>query len=268
MERFDVFTPSQSTSSVETPMANPGEYDFTNVWAPPTPGALERGLETPDRRRRRRRRRRRVDPVEEQAQEESEARRRNEENEEAAASSSAPAPRSERDLLIQMVQQMHQQSMAQNQLILDLQTRLDRMERDRQQAVPVVPVVAPPPPPTGESFACRGLDKSWIPGVPTPGWEKWRSRVDEITGFWSWCESLTSWLSLLAPQYQGEIREALLRTTRIPDAHLQNEQVARGQRLFHLLKQSFTGFKRVEHIMKLFEETSSGNGYELLRQIS
>ena len=158
VERFDVFTPSQSTSSVETPMANPGEYDFTNVWAPPTPGALERGLETPDRRRRRRRR---VDPVEEQAQEESEARRRNEENEEAAASSSAPAPRSERDLLIQMVQQMHQQSMAQNQLILDLQTRLDRMERDRQQAVRVVPVVAPPPPPTGESFACRGLDKSW-----------------------------------------------------------------------------------------------------------
>ena len=204
-------------------MANPGEYDFTNVWAPPASGALERGLETPDRRRRRR-----VDPVEEQAQEESEARRRNEENGEAAASSTSPAPRSERDLLVQVVQQTHQQSMAQNQLILDLQTRLDRMERDRQQAAPVVPVVAPPPPPTGESFVCRGLDKSWIPGVPTPGWEKWRSRVDEITGFWSWCESLTSWFSLLAPQYQGEIREALLRTTSIPDAHLQNEQVARG----------------------------------------
>ena len=91
--------------------------------------------------------------------------------------------------------------------------------------------------------------------------------MGEITGFWSWCESLTSWLSLLAPQYQGEVREALLRTTSIPDDHLQADQVARGQRFFHLLKQSFSGFKRVEHLMRLFEETSSSNGFELLRQI-
>ena len=242
-------------------MTNPEEFDFSNVWAaPPTPGQLERGFETPDRRRRR------VVPTEERAQEEAEERRRSEENEEAAASSDRGGSRSERDLLVQMVQQMHQQSLAQNQLILDLQTRLDRMERDRQVG-PVTTVVAPPPPPSSEGFACKGFDKSWIPGVPTPGWDKWRSRIDEITGFWSWCESLTSWLSLLAPQYQGEVREALLRTTSIPDGDLQGDQVARGQRLFHLLKQSFSGFKRVEHLMRLFEETSSSNGFELLRQI-
>lgn len=204
-----MFTPTSNTSS--SGMADPGGFDFSNVWAaPPTPGQLERGFETPQRRRR-------LDPVEEQAQEEAEARRRGEENAEANASTNPGEPRSERDLLVQMVQQMHQQSVAQNQLILDLQTRLDRMERDRTQIPLGAPLVAPPPPPTTENFACRGLDKSWIPGVPTPGWDKWKSRVDEITGFWSWCESLTSWLSLLAPQYQGEVREALLRTTSIPD---------------------------------------------------
>jgi len=242
-------------------MANPGEFDFSNVWAAPPihlvswKGVLRPHREGGDlilRRNKPKKKQKRGEGLK---------------SAEATASTSRGEPRAERDLLVQMVQQMHQQSLAQNQLILDLQTRLDRMERDRTQGPLGAPLVAPPPPPTTENFACRGLDKSWIPGVPTPGWDKWKSRVDEITGFWSWCESLTSWLSLLAPQYQGEVREALLRTTSIPDDHLQADQVARGQRLFHLLKQSFSGFKRVEHLMRLFEETSSSNGFELLRQI-
>ena len=134
-------------------MANPGEFGFSNVWAaPPTPGQLEGGFETPQRRRR-------LDPAEEQAQEEAEARRRLEESaeSEANASTSRGKPRAERDLLVQMVQQMHQQSLAQNQLILDLQTRLDRMERDRTQGPLGAPLVAPPPPPTTENFV-----EDWI----------------------------------------------------------------------------------------------------------
>ena len=235
------------------------EYDFSNIYGPPpmTPGTLEQGFRTPERRRRRLE----VDEAEEEeAQAEAEQQRRQEVAAEAAASGSS---RSERDVLVAMVQQMQQQSMLQNQMLFDMQQRMDRMERAHG---PVQPPVAPAP--SGDPFGCRGLDKSWIPGMPTPGWEKWKNRVEEIHGFWTWAEALISWLALLSPAYQGEIREVMRRSQPLMDSDLQSaEQVARGQRLFHLVKQSFSGCRKVEQVIKLYEQVSTSNGFELLRQI-
>lgn len=137
-----------------------------------------------------------------------------------------------------------------------------------------VPLAVPPPPPPipgGGGFGDGGakFDMKWVPNTPLPNVSQWRTRLDEITHFWSWMEQLSSWLSLLHPSYQAEIKEVLHRKNILYDHELSADQLARSQRLLHLLKQSFQGFRRVEHLIQVFEATGIGasSGYELLRQL-
>lgn len=137
-------------------------------------------------------------------------------------------------------------------------------------------VVPPPPPPLMSPATAapdplgggKYMDLKWIPQMPSPPWQSWKSRTSEISGFWSWVDSLSSWLSLLHNAFGPEIKESLSRTAPLYDSQLSTEQVARSQRLMHILRQSFSGFHRVETIVRAFETeqcTGASNGYELIR---
>ena len=132
------------------------------------------------------------------------------------------------------------------------------------------PPPAPMPSPVGQDplGAGKNMDTKWIPTMPVAQWQQWKTRTAEIAGFWSWIDSLASWLSLLQSSFGAEIKEALAKTSPLYDSQLSSEQTARAQRLAHLLRQAFSGFHRVETIARAFEtETCTGatNGYELLR---
>ena len=134
--------------------------------------------------------------------------------------------------------------------------------------------VPPPPPPMPSPVsqdplgAGKSMDTKWIPTMPVAQWQQWKTRTAEIAGFWSWIDSLASWLSLLQSSFGAEIKEALGKTSPLYDSQLSPEQGARAQRLQHLLRQAFSGFHRVETIARAFETSSctgATNGYELLR---
>ncbi len=108
----------------------------------------------------------------------------------------------------------------------------------------------------------------WIPQVPDCKWASWKNRRDEIQGFWSWAESLSSWLGLLQPAYPPEIKEVLSRDDELKGEMLSPQQNSRSSRVFYLLKQAFSGNKRVEAMVRIYElqqGVGSTNGYELFR---
>lgn len=60
----------------------------------------------------------------------------------------------------------------------------------------------------------------------------------------------------------------IARTVTLPDSDLNVEQTARAQRVHHLLKQCFSGNRRVENIFRVHElkqGIGACNGYELFR---
>ena len=147
-------------------------------------------------------------------------------------------------------------------------------------------VPPPPPPPLGgfppwvgfqnwhqqpasqEDGSGKGIDVKWIPAVPECKWSSWRTRRDEIQGFWAWTEALCSWLGLLQPLYVPELKEVLERDVALTTDLLNSQQVSRSSRLFYLLKSAFAGNKRVESITRIYElqqNVGTTNGYELIR---
>lgn len=135
-------------------------------------------------------------------------------------------------------------------------------------------LLAPPPPPPGggdlSDPAGRPLDAKWIPNMPQASWQSWKTRSEEITGFWNWLESLTGWLSLIHASFPGEIREVIGRQVPLMHTDLSREQVQRAQRLYYILQQTFGGFHRVRNLMRVYEGESglgSSNGYEILRRL-
>lgn len=151
------------------------------------------------------------------------------------------------------------------------------------------PSLIPPPPPPYQGFvppwvglqgpsqqqpqgqddgSGKNIDVKWIPQVPECKWSTWKTRRDEIQGFWSWIEALCSWLGLLQPLYVPEMKEVLERDVSLTSDLLSPQQMSRSSRLFYLLKSAFAGNKRVESIIRIFElqqNVGETNGYELVR---
>ena len=149
-----------------------------------------------------------------------------------------------------------------------------------QGGFPYGGAVPPPPPPHSgvppwvqppqgqDDGSGKGIDVKWIPQVPECKWSAWKTRRDEIQGFWAWIEALCSWLGLLQPLYVPEMKEILERDVSLTADMLSPQQTARSSRLFYLLKSAFAGNKRVEAIIRIFElqqHVGATNGYELVR---
>ena len=188
-------------------------------------------------------------------------------------------------LLQQLVGQIGVLVQTQSQILVRLST-LESQPSPGQANPPVVgsmssgshllpaamPALAPPPPPAFDPSdpAGRPLDAKWIPSMPQASWQSWKTRSEEITGFWNWLESLTGWLSLIHASFPGEIREVIGRQVPLLQDDLSKEQNQRAQRLYYILQQTFGGFHRVRNLMKVYEgETGLGssNGYEMLRRL-
>ncbi len=126
----------------------------------------------------------------------------------------------------------------------------------------------PGPAQSQEDGSGKGIDVKWIPQVPECKWSTWKTRRDEIQGFWAWIEALCSWLGLLQPLYVPEMKEVLERDVSLTSDLLSPQQLARSSRLFYLMKSAFAGNKRVESIIRIFElqqNVGTTNGYELVR---
>ena len=125
---------------------------------------------------------------------------------------------------------------------------------------PQVPMSAP-----------KGLSDKLMPSIPKAESERWVNRPLEVLGFRKYCEDLVSWLCLIDPMYQSEVKECLSWRTPLPMSVLSPDQVLRSQRLYHVLKQSGTsqGTTRLDILIRLFEakHSSEPNGYELLRTL-
>ena len=165
-----------------------------------------------------------------------------------------------RSMFEALMTQLRAQEARSQQQADNLHRRLSQLEGQASAGSGVAP---PPGLVPGASSASSSMPV--VAGVPPPP----PPRLDEITNFWSWVEQLSSWLTLLHASFQGEIKEVLHRKSTLYDFELSPEQMARSQRLLHLLKQSFQGFRRVEHLIQVFEATGTGasSGYELLRQL-
>ena len=113
------------------------------------------------------------------------------------------------------------------------------------------------------------MDEKWIPAMPVPAWKSWTSRGKELSGFKEWLEKFSGWLSLINDSYGPELWETIhadypINPCRSP------EQVMRSKRLFHILQQQFTGYSKIENLVRS-QISATGitdsNGFELLRLI-
>ena len=115
----------------------------------------------------------------------------------------------------------------------------------------------------GQNGAAREMkmDEKWIPAMPVPGWKSWTSRGKELSGFKEWLEKFSGWLSLINDSYGPELWETI---------HADYEQAMRSKRLFHILQQQFTGYSKIENLVRC-QISATGitdsNGFELLRLI-
>lgn len=64
----------------------------------------------------------------------------------------------------------------------------------------------------GGDKSFKHVDAKLIPAMPVCSPEKWHSRPQQILGFSQYMESLSAWLSTLAPTYTREIEEAMTST--------------------------------------------------------
>ena len=113
------------------------------------------------------------------------------------------------------------------------------------------------------------MDEKWIPSMPTASWKNWTSRGKELSGFKTWLEQFSGWLCLIHDAYGPELREAI--NSADPIRSFRNhDQTMRSKRLFHLLQQNFTGYSKIENLIKSQISAlgiTESNGFELLRLI-
>ena len=106
------------------------------------------------------------------------------------------------------------------------------------------------------------------PQVGVQDRERLTSRSRELSGFRDWAEKLGGWLCLIHDRYGPELREALRMEQPIV---LQGaDQELRARRLFHLIQQAFTGYPKIEHMIRnqiMARGAADANGYELFRLI-
>ena len=87
-----------------------------------------------------------------------------------------------------------------------------------------------------------------------------------MSDFKGWFEKFASWLCLVHDSYASELKEAM--NLPYPVVIVNQDQAIRSRRLFHSLQQSFSGYSRVDNVVKS-QIASYGiqeaNGFELLR---
>ena len=163
-------------------------------------------------------------------------------------------------LMMQMAREMNQRS---------LQTPVPQQQQQQ------LPGGQDPNQAVGQQWGQHGvakemkMDEKWIPAMPVPGWKSWTSRGKELSGFKEWLEKFSGWLSLINDSYGPELWETIhadypINPCRSP------EQVMRSKRLFHILQQQFTGYSKIENLVRS-QISATGitesNGFELLRLI-
>ena len=163
-------------------------------------------------------------------------------------------------LMMQMAREMNQRS---------LQTPVPQQQQQQ------LPGGQDPNQAVGQQWGQQGvakemkMDEKWIPAMPVPGWKSWTSRGKELSGFKEWLEKFSGWLSLINDSYGPELWETIhadypINPCRSP------EQVMRSKRLFHILQQQFTGYSKIENLVRS-QVSATGitesNGFELLRLI-
>ena len=110
------------------------------------------------------------------------------------------------------------------------------------------------------------MDTKWIPAAPLPDWKSWNNRAKELSGFKGWLEKFALWLCLVHDSYATELKEAV--NLPYPVVTVNQDQAIRSRRLLHLLQQSFSGYSRVDNVVKsqiAFYGIQEANGFELLR---
>lgn len=88
-----------------------------------------------------------------------------------------------------------------------------------------------------EEKSFKALDSKLIPTMPSCKPESWSSRPQEIVGFQTFVESLTSWLCTLAPDYYGEV-ECIMEGREIPRV-TDSAVVERSRRLCYVSEAKF-----------------------------
>ena len=74
----------------------------------------------------------------------------------------------------------------------------------------------------------------WMPNMPAPAYDEWKSRPQEITGFLSWVTDLASWTGLGSNAYPGEIMGCIKETEPLGWHRLQPSQITRSVRLLSI----------------------------------
>ena len=91
----------------------------------------------------------------------------------------------------------------------------------------------------------------------------------KILGFKSWLEQFSGWLCLIHDAYRPELREAI--NSADPIRSFRNhDQTMKSKRPFHLLQQKFSGYSKIENLIKSQISAlgiTESNGFELLRLI-
>ena len=122
---------------------------------------------------------------------------------------------------------------------------------------------------SGDSKKEMRMDEKWIPAMPLASWKTWTSRGRELSGFKSWLEQFSGWLCLIHDAYGPELKEAI--SSVLPIRQFRNhDQNMRSKRLFHLLQQNFSGYSKIENLIKSQISAvgiTESNGFELLRVI-
>ena len=160
------------------------------------------------------------------------------------------------------------------QQMLLTQSMVDFLSRTAQGAgaVPPLPGARGPVPQAqvqgsqGQGSERLTMDTKWIPAAPLPDWKSWSTRSKELSGFKGWLDKFASWLCLVHDSYAQELKEALNLPYSV--VIVNQDQAIRSRRLFHLLQQSFSGYSRVDNVVKsqiAFYGIQEANGFELLR---
>ena len=111
----------------------------------------------------------------------------------------------------------------------------------------------------------------WLPSMPTIDAKKFQGRLEEITNFEAYVESLVSWVGLISDSFANEIAFSVRAAAEIRQEDLTAQQVSRGLRLLNILKSVFQPIPKASMILSAYTERHANfavNGFEALRRLS
>ena len=118
--------------------------------------------------------------------------------------------------------------------------------------------------------------EKWLPALPSPQFDGWKNREQEILGFNEYLTTLKGWVALGSDTFPIEIEQAIKWPHEIFQATLTKPQAQRSNRLLAILRQAFASHARADMILRSYVEgatygenlhRSSGDtcGFEALR---